>query len=113
VKVPLLIAGEQSSTTVQPMSGLIDALRETEKQDGILACSYLMGFPWCDNEDSSAAVYVTADTQALADREALRLAELMWSKLFPDGDAPPAAGSGRCFPGCGGGKAGLPLRLRR
>ena len=80
VKVPLLIASGVSSTTVQPMSGLIDALRETEKQDGILACSYLMGFPWCDNEDSSAAVYVTADTQALADREALRLAELMWSK---------------------------------
>ena len=28
VKVPLLIAGEQSSTTVQPMIGLIEALRD-------------------------------------------------------------------------------------
>ncbi len=80
VRIPLLIAGEQSSTTVQPMIDLINALRETEKQPGILACSYLMGFPWCDNEDSSAAVYVTADNQALADREALRLAELLWSR---------------------------------
>lgn len=80
VKVPLLIAGEQSSTTVQPMIGLIEALRETEKQEGILAASYLMGFPWCDNEDSSAAVYVTAESQDLAEREALRLAELIWSK---------------------------------
>ena len=80
VKIPLLIAGEQSSTTVQPMIDLINALRETEKQEGVLAASYLMGFPWCDNEDSSAAVYVTADSQDLAEREALRLAKLMWSR---------------------------------
>ncbi len=80
VKVPLLIAGEQSSTTVQPMIGLIEALRETEKQEGVLAASYLMGFPWCDNEDSSAAVYVTASGKEQAEREAVRLAELIWSK---------------------------------
>ena len=86
VKIPLLIAGEQSSTTVQPMIDLINALRETEKQEGVLAASYLMGFPWCDNEDSSAAVYVTADSQDLAEREALRLAELMWGR-----------GGGFCF----------------
>ena len=49
VKIPILIAGEQSSTTVQPMIDLIDALRRTEEKDGILAASYLMGFPWCDN----------------------------------------------------------------
>ena len=45
VKVPILIAGEQSSTTVQPMIGLIQALRETEAKPGVLAASYLMGFP--------------------------------------------------------------------
>lgn len=80
VKVPILIAGEQSSTTVEPMKGLIQELRETEKQDGIMAASYLMGFPWADNEDSSVAVYVVADDQELADKEALRLAQLIWSK---------------------------------
>lgn len=80
VKVPILIAGEQSSTTVQPMISLIDALKDTEKKAGIAAASYLMGFPWADNEDSSVAVYVVADSKALADREALRLAALIWSK---------------------------------
>lgn len=81
VKVPILIAGEQSSTNVQPMIDLIRALRECEKQEGIMAASYLMGFPWADNEDSSCAVYVvSAGDQELADREAIRLAELMWSK---------------------------------
>ena len=78
VKVPLLIAGEQSSTTVEPMQGLIAELRRTETQPEIWAASYLMGFPWCDNPDSACAVCVTADTQEQADREALRLAGLLW-----------------------------------
>ncbi len=80
VKVPILIAGEQSSTTVEPMKGLTEECRRTEKEDGIVAASYLMGFPWADNEDSSCAVYVVADSQEKADREAVRLAQLMWSK---------------------------------
>ena len=78
VKVPLLIAGEQSSTTVEPMQGLIAELRRTETRPEIWAASYLMGFPWCDNPDSACAVCVTADTQEQADREALRLARLLW-----------------------------------
>ena len=32
VRVPILIAGEQSSTTVEPMITLINELRETEKR---------------------------------------------------------------------------------
>jgi microcystin degradation protein MlrC len=81
VRVPILIAGEQSSTTVEPMIELVNALRECERKEGIIAASYLMGFPWADNEDSSVAVYVTADGDLeLAQNEAVRLAELIWSK---------------------------------
>lgn len=79
VKVPILIAGEQSSTTVQPMLDLIAALRSTQCKPGILAASYLMGFPWCDNPHSSVGVYVTAESQDLANTEALRLADLIWN----------------------------------
>jgi microcystin degradation protein MlrC len=78
VKVPILIAGEQSSTTVQPMIGLIEALRETERKDGVLAASYLMGFPWCDNPHSAVGVYVTAESKELARQEALALAQRIW-----------------------------------
>lgn len=78
VKVPILIAGEQSSTTVQPMLRLIAALRDTEAKPGILAASYLMGFPWCDNPHSGVGVYVTAESSQLAQAEALRLAQLIW-----------------------------------
>ena len=80
VRVPILIAGEQSSTTVEPMITLIKELRETEKKPGIMAASYLMGFPWADNEDSSVAVHVVAESKEQADAEAVRLAEFIWSK---------------------------------
>lgn len=79
VKVPILIAGEQSSTTVEPMISLIGALRQSEQKPGILAASYLMGFPWCDNADSAVGVYVTAESRELAEAEALALGELIWN----------------------------------
>ena len=78
VKVPILIAGEQSSTTVQPMIDLINILRETEAKEGVLAASYLMGFPWCDNPHSAVGVYVTAKNAELAKEQALILAQKIW-----------------------------------
>ncbi len=81
VRVPILIAGEQSETSVEPMVELINALRAVEKKPGIMAASYLMGFPWADNEDSSVAVYVVADGDPkLAQTEAVALAELIWAR---------------------------------
>lgn len=81
VKVPIMIAGEQSATSVEPMIELISALRRTERKQGIMAASYLMGFPWADNEDSAIAVYVVADGDlAMAEREAVELARLIWEK---------------------------------
>lgn len=78
VKVPLIVAGEQSSTNVEPAKGLREELIRTEQQEGILAASYLMCFPWSDNPDNSVGVYVVAEDQELADKEAIRLAQLMW-----------------------------------
>lgn len=81
VRVPILIAGEKSSTNTEPMISLIKALREVEKKENIMAASYLMGFPWADNEDSSVGVFLVADGDVeLAKKEALKLADLIWSK---------------------------------
>lgn len=81
VRVPILVAGEQSETSVAPMLELIAALRETEKKEGIMAASYLMGYPWADNEDSSIAVYIVANGDLeLAQKEAIALAELIWAR---------------------------------
>jgi microcystin degradation protein MlrC len=79
VSLPFLVAGEKSETTTEPMKTLIQALRECEKQPGILAASYLMGFPWADNSENTVSVLVEAEDKPLADKEAYRLARLFWS----------------------------------
>ncbi len=80
IRLPFLVAGEKSSSTVEPMKSLAEETRRTEQKPGIMAASYMMGFPWCDNADSSAAVYVVAEDGELAKNEAVRLANLLWSR---------------------------------
>jgi microcystin degradation protein MlrC len=80
VRVPFLVAGEKSETSTEPMKTLMNALRESEKHDGVMAANYLMGFPWADSPDSSVAVLVvTEEDESLARSEAVRLANLFWS----------------------------------
>lgn len=63
------------------MITLINHLRDVEERPRIMAASYLMGFPWADNEDSAVAVYmVTENDQELADKTAIELAEIIWNK---------------------------------
>ena len=81
VRVPMLIAGEQSETGVEPMRSLIGELRRRERRSSVLACSYLLGFPWADGAENGVhAVVVTEEDQALADDLARELADLFWAK---------------------------------
>ncbi|MDD4451020.1 MAG: M81 family metallopeptidase, partial [Sphaerochaeta sp.] len=81
VRIPMLIAGEQSETSVEPMKSLIKELRSREQQQGVLACSYLLGFPWADGKENAVhAVVVTQDDQDKADRLAKELAQIFWSR---------------------------------
>ena len=79
VKIPFLIAGEQSETSVEPMKKLIAVLREVEKEKGIMAASYLLGFPWADTADNGVTAMVVADgDRELARKKARNLAQLFW-----------------------------------
>ena len=79
VKIPFLIAGEQSETSVEPMKKLTAILREYEKQPHIMAASYLLGFPWADTPDNGVtAMVVTDGDKQLADKAARELAQLFW-----------------------------------
>jgi microcystin degradation protein MlrC len=80
-KIPFLIAGEQSETQAEPMRSLIDACVAAEKEEGVLAASILLGFPWADYRDA----YVTTLVVTLSDREkanrlAVDLAREFWRK---------------------------------
>lgn len=79
VHIPILIAGEQSETSVEPMNKLIPVLREYERKPGVLATSYLLGFPWADTEENGVtALVVVKDDQELANAYARELAKLFW-----------------------------------
>lgn len=79
VHIPILIAGEQSETSVAPMDKLISVLREYEKKTGVMAASYLLGFPWADTgENGVTALVVVEDDQESADTYAQELARLFW-----------------------------------
>jgi len=78
-RIPMLIAGEKSETGTQPMKQMIEELRNTEKKQGVLAASYLLGFPWADSEDNCVtSLVVTLDDQDKADDEAEILASKFW-----------------------------------
>ncbi len=81
VKVPMLLAGEKSGTDVEPMRTLIEGLHELEKNPDVLSASYLLGFPWADNPDSSVSVsVVTKDSKEKAEKLAKELAEVFWQR---------------------------------
>ncbi|MGL4402686.1 MAG: M81 family metallopeptidase [Fusobacteriaceae bacterium] len=75
VTVPMLIAGEQSETSTEPMVSFINKCREYEGQDGIHAVSILMGYPWADSEDAAVGMYVVAERQEVADSVATKIAQ--------------------------------------
>ena len=68
------------NTNMRPMKPVMDAAIELEQQPGILATSVAAGYQYADVPWMGPCVVVVADgDQGLADREAQRLADLMWS----------------------------------
>lgn len=81
--LPVMLAGEKSETDVDPMKSLISELNSYEKEDDILAASYLLGFPWADSaENGVTSLVVTKNNFALAQTTADKLAEKFWQKRY-------------------------------
>ncbi|MDR1904439.1 MAG: M81 family metallopeptidase [Treponema sp.] len=59
-RIPMLIAGEKSESEAEPMRSLIEECRRLERQPGIEAASFLLGFPWADDEHNGVSVLVTS-----------------------------------------------------
>jgi microcystin degradation protein MlrC len=58
-RVPMLVAGEKSESEAEPMASLIEACRRIETRPGVLAASFLLGFPWADDEHNGVSALVT------------------------------------------------------
>ncbi|MDR1399549.1 MAG: M81 family metallopeptidase [Treponema sp.] len=80
-RIPMLIAGEKSESEVEPMRALIEACRVVEQQSEIRAASFLLGFPWADDEHNAVSVLVTSlDAPEPAEQCAEQLAAAFWAR---------------------------------
>jgi microcystin degradation protein MlrC len=81
-RLPLIVPNQSMVTTWQsPLKTAIDRAREIEKQPGVLAATILGGFPFADVPFAGvAAIVVTDNDPALADRYADELAAVCWER---------------------------------
>jgi len=81
-RIPALIAGEQSETSVEPMVSLMDQVKKMESRPGIMAANLFMGFPWADAKENCVTTMVVAETdQELADSATLSLAQAVLDRI--------------------------------
>jgi microcystin degradation protein MlrC len=80
-RIPMLIAGEKSESEAEPMASLIDACRQAERKPEVEAASFLLGFPWADDEHNAVSALVTTlEAPALGMETAQALADAFWSR---------------------------------
>ena len=78
--LPMVLGGGLNLDFMAPMRALFAKLHEMDKRPGVLSTSLFMCQLWCDAPDLGWAAYVATDgDQALAERTADELADLLWS----------------------------------
>jgi microcystin degradation protein MlrC len=82
-----LLPGEMAQTSLDPMKAMMDLVAEVERVPGVLSASLMNGHCWADVPDIGVIAVVVTDgdhalseAQALAQREADRLASTFWAR---------------------------------
>jgi len=75
VRVPVMLAGEMTSTRIEPALSIYATLADTEHPDGVHDASLWVGYAWADEARSSAAVVVHGTHEAAVTAEAARVAQ--------------------------------------
>ena len=79
IPVPVLLAGEQTSTRIEPARGIYAAVPEVESIQGVTDAAIWVGYAWADEPRNQAAVVVTGQDEAAATAGAERLARAFWA----------------------------------
>lgn len=78
-QLPLITLPPMQCTLREPMGSLMQRVFQMEAEPGVLTATVAMGFPFADIHDAGVTVLVTTNgDQALADRQAERLASWLW-----------------------------------
>ncbi|MFI1360167.1 M81 family metallopeptidase [Streptomyces sp. NPDC020898] len=78
IPVPVLLAGEQTSTRIEPARSVYAAVDEVEAADGVLDAAIWVGYAWADEPRNRAAIVVTGSDEAAVSAGAERLARGFW-----------------------------------
>ncbi|WP_134701033.1 M81 family metallopeptidase [Ammoniphilus sp. YIM 78166] len=83
-KLPMIIAGEHSMTTINPMKELIHQLYRKNHLIHVLNADYAVGFPWADTPHHSVRTIVSGEVQHVEElmEVALDLAQQFWDRRF-------------------------------
>ncbi|GGN78843.1 microcystin degradation protein MlrC [Streptomyces albiflavescens] len=78
IPVPVLLAGEQTSTRIEPARSVYAAVDDVEAMDGVTDAAIWVGYAWADEPRNRAAVVVTGPSEAAVTAGAERLARGFW-----------------------------------
>ncbi|MFC8514601.1 M81 family metallopeptidase [Streptomyces sp. NPDC057257] len=79
IPVPVLLAGEQTSTRIEPAKSVYAAVDEVEATEGVTDAAIWVGYAWADEPRNRAAVVVTGPSQEAVTSGAERLANRFWA----------------------------------
>jgi microcystin degradation protein MlrC len=78
IPVPVLLAGEQTSTRIEPARGIYAAVPDVEAADGVIDAAIWVGYAWADEPRNHAAIVVTGPGETAVTAGAERLARAFW-----------------------------------
>ncbi|MDX6353907.1 MAG: hypothetical protein QOF98_810, partial [Streptomyces sp.] len=78
IPVPVLLAGEQTSTRIEPAKSVYAAVGDVEAADGVIDASIWVGYAWADEPRNRAAVVVTGSSESAVTAGAEQLARGFW-----------------------------------
>ncbi|MET7570304.1 M81 family metallopeptidase [Streptomyces sp. NPDC005492] len=78
IPVPVLLAGEQTSTRIEPAKSVYAAVADVEAAEGVVDAAIWVGYAWADEPRNRAVVVVTGHSAAQVTVGAERLARGFW-----------------------------------
>src|SRR6201999_1371886 len=78
IPVPVLLAGEQTSTRIEPAKSVYAAVEKIEATEGVTDAGIWAGSAWADEPRNRAAVVVTGPSTAQVGAGAEQLARGFW-----------------------------------
>jgi microcystin degradation protein MlrC len=79
ISVPILLAGEQTSTRVEPAKSLYNAVGAATGQDGIIDAGIWIGYAWADEPRNHGVVMAVGDDKDVVVQTAEYLANYFWN----------------------------------